>query len=92
MRQLSALRVTHHKYSPDCVHAQRQKTLLIMMIWVLYRDRELVTQSLLGMSKADAMLCLIAAGFFRVKYDVHRRSIHMIYIYTSGCIELHSLQ
>ena len=40
-----------------------KKTLLIMMIWVLDRDRELVTR-LLGMSKADAMLYLrcLAAG------------------------------
>jgi hypothetical protein len=40
-----------------------------MMVRILDRDRELVTQSLLGMSKADAMLywrCLAAGQSIKV--------------------------
>ena len=62
-----------------------------MMVRILDRDRELVTQSLLGMSKADAMLCLIATGFFGVKFDVHLRSIHILCIFASAGVELHLL-
>jgi hypothetical protein len=44
-----------------------------MIVRILDRDRELVTR-LLGMSKADAMLCLIATGFFGRPIRSHRNS------------------
>ena len=62
-----------------------------MMVRILDRDRELVTQSLLGMSKADAMLCLIATGFLGVKFDVHTQCIHMLCIFASASVGLHLL-
>jgi hypothetical protein len=62
-----------------------------MMVRILDRDRELVTQSLLGMSKTDAMLCLIATGFFGIKLDVHTQNIHMLYIFASASVGLHLL-
>jgi hypothetical protein len=47
------------------------------------RRRELVTQSLLGMSKAEATLGLIATGFSGVQFDAHTTNLPMFCIFSS---------
>ena len=52
----------------------------MMRVWIFDRHGEGISQSLLSMGKADAVLGEIAGGFGRIKFEFHTGIMHNLCI------------